>query len=87
MLYFILPFTVMIFLFLNKWTSWIFKENDPDKGFIKCGKCSTTLLSLLFSVILLITFEFTFVNIINSLTLIFLNPILFVITLKHLNSN
>lgn len=84
MLYYLLPFTIMIFLYLNKYTSFIFKEVS-DKGFIPCGKCSTTFVSLLLYLSLLS--EFTFVNFLTITTFVLLNPLLFVLTTKYVNKD
>jgi hypothetical protein len=89
MLYFILPFIIILFLYLNKYSSWIFKEIDPDKGFIPCGKCATTLLSLILFTFLLMMDSFTLslLNILSVVGAVFLNPILFVGVTKFLNKD
>lgn len=84
MLYYLLPFCLMLFLYLNKYSSWIFKEVD-SKGFIPCGKCSTTFVSLLLYLSLFV--EFTFVNFLTISTFVLLNPLLFVITTKFINKD
>lgn len=87
MLYYLLPFTIVMFLYLNKYSSWIFKEFS-DKGFIPCGKCFTTLISSIYlPLTLLFTGQFTFVNLLTIVTFIFLNPILFVLVTKVLNKD
>jgi len=85
MLYNILPLLIVLFLYLNKYSYWIFKELDDDKGFIKCSKCFTTLLSIIMIPPLLLITGIDIESILMTLTNILLNPILFVIVLKIIN--